>query len=113
MAIDNDKKAQSNSKIMEDFEQEPADLDSENAKTWRLGSPEGKKANLRVMAADLTKVDPQYRDLDERVRDFIAWNVPEEAVQIRFEDNIYVSPFLRENIMITNFGAHGRHWHLM
>ena len=93
MTIDNDRKARLNLDSMENVtESEVAlDLESENSKTYRLGSPEGKKVNLRLMGADLGKINSQYCSLDERVRDFIASNMPEEAVQLRFEDNIYVS----------------------
>jgi hypothetical protein len=92
--IDNDRKARLNLDSMENAtESEVAalDLELEKSKTFRLGSPEGKKVNLRVMGADLSKVNSQYCSLDERVHDFIACNMPEEAVQLRFEDNIYVS----------------------
>lgn len=94
MAIDNDRKARLNLEPTDDiFESETIlDLESENSKTWRLGSQEGKKTNFRVMVADLAKADGRYRNLDERLRDFIACNMPEEAVQIRFEDDVYVSP---------------------
>jgi len=93
MTIDNDRKARLELDSMENVTESEAtlDLELESSKTWKLGSPEGKKTNLRVMGADLAKVDSQYCSLDERVRDFIACNMPEEAIQLRFEDNIYVS----------------------
>ena len=47
--------------------------------------------NLRVVVVNLAKDNRRYRSLDERLRDFIACNMPEEAVQMRFEDDIYVS----------------------
>ena len=91
MAIDNDKKARLNPGPIEDVEGEaPLDLEPQNSKTWQLGSPEGKKTKLRLITADLSKVDPHYRDLDKRLRDFIACNIPEEAIQLRYEDDIYV-----------------------
>jgi len=93
MTIDNDRKARLNLDSTENVaESEVAlDLELDSSKTWQLGSPEGKKTNLRMMGADLAKVDPQYCSLDERVRDFIACNVPKEAIQLHFEDDIYVS----------------------
>ena len=93
MAIDNDKKARSNSEFAEDTVEDgaPLDLEPESSKMWRLGSPEGKKTNLRLTAADLSKNDPCYRDLDKRLWDFIACNILEEAIQLRHEDDIYVS----------------------
>ena len=92
MAIDNDKKARLNLESAEDTVEggAPLDLEPENSKTWQLGSPEGKKTNLRLTAADLSKADPRYRDLDKRLRDFIACNIPEEAIQLRYEDDVYV-----------------------
>jgi hypothetical protein len=92
MAIDNDRKARLHLEAMEDINGSEAalDLESESSKTWQLGSPEGKKMNLRVMAVDLAKFDRQYHSFDERLRDFIACNIPEEAVQMRFEDDVFV-----------------------
>ena len=44
--------------------------DSESeSQHWQLGSPEGKKLNLRVMSAELGSEREEYRCLDERVRD--------------------------------------------
>lgn len=93
MAIDNDKMARLNLEPVEDIGKSdvPLDLESESSKTWRLGSQEGKKMNLRTMAVNIAKADPRYHSLDEKLRDFIACNVPEEAVRMRFEDDIYVS----------------------
>jgi len=103
MAIDNDRKARLNLEAMEDISENELALDLEpgSSKTWRLGSPEGKKTNLRVTAIDLANANPQYCSLDERLRDFIACNMPEEAVQMHFEDDIYVS--LEFSILISNF----------
>ena len=93
MAIDNDKKVRLNLESAEDTAEDraPLDLEPESSKTWQLGSPEGKKTNFRITAADLSKDDPCYHDLDKRLRDFIAYHIPEEAIQLRHEDDIYVS----------------------
>jgi len=93
MAIDNDRKAHLNLECAEDIDENGSalDLESEISNTWQLGSPEGKKTNLRVMAVDLANTDPQYHSLDEKLHNFIARNVPEEAVQMCLEDDIYVS----------------------
>jgi hypothetical protein len=93
MAIDNDRKARSNLESMEDIDESEValELESESTKTWWLGSSEGKKMNLHAMAVDLAKAVHPYRSLDEILRDFIACNMPEEAVQMRFEDDIHVS----------------------
>jgi hypothetical protein len=100
MTIDNDRKARLELDAMENVTESEVtlDLELESSKTWQLGSPEGKKTNLRIMGADLAKVNSQYCSLDERVREFIACNMPEEAIQLRFEDNIHVSlEFLNVN----------------
>ncbi|KAF8804429.1 hypothetical protein BYT27DRAFT_7106963 [Phlegmacium glaucopus] len=95
MAIDNDKMAHLNLESAEDIVESKVELDPElkGSKAWRLGSQEGKKMNFRVMVADLAKADHQYHHLDERLRDFIACNLPEEAVQMRFEDDIYAQRY--------------------
>jgi hypothetical protein len=93
VTVDNDRKARLNIDSTENItESEMAfNLELESSKTWQLGSPEGKKTNLHVISTNLAKIHSQYCSLDERVRDFIAHNMPGEAVQLRFKDNIYVS----------------------
>lgn len=93
MAIDNDRKVRLDLEPTKDSggSELALDLESESSNTWQLGSPEGKKMNLRAMAADCAKTNPQYRSLDERLRNFIACNLAGEAVRMRFEDDIYVS----------------------
>jgi hypothetical protein len=94
MAIDNNKKVCLDLESTEDtIESEvQVDLESESSKTWRMGSQEGKKMKFRIMVADLANADPRrYHNLDERLRNFIACNLPEEAVQMKFEDDINVS----------------------
>lgn len=110
MAIDNNRKARLNLDDMEDTNdcEGASDPAPESPETWQLGSPEGKKMNLRVMAVDLAKVDPQYCSLEEILRDFIARNMPEEAVQLRFEDDIYVSPEFVTSIL--SYGS--EEWYL-
>lgn len=89
MAVDSDRKARLDIDLAEE---EELGLELETSgKTWRLGSPEGKKINLYAMALNLAKTDRQYHHLDKRLRDFIACNMPGEAVQIRYEDDIPVS----------------------
>ena len=82
MAIDNE---QLNSDAPDD-----EDVDHNlNSQSWQLGSPEGKKLNLRVMSAELGRMHEEYRCLDEKVREFVASQMPEEAMQ--YEDDILVS----------------------
>lgn len=91
MAVDNDNLAQltSEDSDLKLCDVDP-DLDSESeSQHWQLGSPEGKRSNLRVMSAELGSERVEYRRLDERVRDFIACHMPEEAV--RYEEDIHVS----------------------
>jgi len=93
MAIDNDKKARLDLESTEDIIESEVKVDPElkSSKTWRMGSQEGKKMNFRIVVTGLAKADPRYRNLDERLRDFIACNLPKEAVQMKFEDDINVS----------------------
>jgi hypothetical protein len=89
MAVDNHNLAQLNSEASDDdLCNVDLDVDSES-QHWQLGSPEGKKSNLRVMSAELGSDHEEYRCLDERVRDFIACHMPEEAMQ--YEEDILVS----------------------
>ncbi len=91
MAVDNNNLAQLgedasvNDEGLHDID---LDIDSQLAH-WQLGSLDGKKSNLRVMSSELGRENGEYRCLDERVRDFIAYHMPEEA--LRYEDDIYVS----------------------
>jgi hypothetical protein len=89
MVIDNDRRE---CQIEDTTESDVAlDLESESSNTWQMGSPEGKKMNLRIMGANLAKLNSQYLSLNEKVRDFIACNMPEEAVRLHFEDDMHVS----------------------
>jgi hypothetical protein len=88
MAVDNIRRARLEDIIESEVKVDP---ESKSSKTWRLGSQEGKKMNFRIMVAGFAKADPQYHNLDERLRDFIACNLPEEAVKMKFEDDINVS----------------------
>ena len=67
------------------------DPESKSSKTWRMGSQEGKKMNFHVMVAGFAEADPWYHNLDEQLWDFITCNLSEEAVQMKFEDDINVS----------------------
>jgi len=96
MAVDNDNLARLNSDDSEDSDLKLCDVDPDvsvdsesESQHWQLGSPEGKKVNLRVMSAELGSEREEYRHLDERVRDFIACHMPEEAM--RYEEDIHVS----------------------
>lgn len=92
MAVDNDNLAQLNSDDLDNSDLTLCDMDMDSqseSQHWRLGSPEGKKSNLRVMSAELGSSREEYRGLDGRIRDFIARHMPEEAM--RYEEDIHVS----------------------
>lgn len=92
MAIDNDEKARQNLEEIDNLDEEVLEPESRSpTTTWRLGSPEGKKRNLHVLASDFAATNPNYGSLDERLRNFLAYHMPKEAVQIHLEDDIYVS----------------------
>jgi hypothetical protein len=112
MAIDNDKKAHLNLAATEDSSEDDSesklDLVSESPDMWHLGSPEGREMNLRAMAVDLANVDPQYCSLDEKLRNFIACNNPEEACALKMT-SMWVLNFnskLCEKINLTQVWAY-------
>ena len=65
------------------------DIESD-LRQWKFGSPE-KKINLRVLVEDRSRTHREYCDLDQQLRDFIAFHFPEEALS--YEDEIFVSSF--------------------
>ena len=88
MAVDNNNLVQLNSDALDD------DIDLEvdpgpESQYWQLRSPEGKKLNLCIISAELGSEQENFRHLNERVKDFIACHMPEEAMQ--YEEDIYVS----------------------
>lgn len=97
MAIDNDTRAR---QIAPENEADEVATDSEPDESWqwKLGSPEGRKVNFRALVEDRSRTHREYRNLDQRLRDFIAFHFPEEALS--YEDEIFVSsPFLILQIM--------------
>ncbi|KAF8263167.1 hypothetical protein EI94DRAFT_1598647 [Lactarius quietus] len=91
MAIDNDIQAR---QIVSEGEADEAVTDNESAlstRQWKFGSPEGKRVNFRALVEDRSKTHREYRDLDQRLRDFIAFHFPEEALS--YEDEIFVKRF--------------------
>ena len=57
--------------------------------TWKFGSPEGKRITSRVLEANLAPLNSNYSSFDQRLRVFIANNLPQDI--LRYEDVIYVS----------------------
>ena len=88
MAIDHDIQAR---QIVSECEADEAVTDSESdLRPWKFGSPaSGGKVNFRVLVEDRSRTHREYRDLDQRLREFIAFHFPEEALS--YEDEIYVS----------------------
>ncbi len=58
-------------------------------RTWKFGSPEGKKITSHVLEASLAPLNRDYSAFDQRLRLFIADNLPQDT--LRYEDVIYVS----------------------
>jgi len=101
MAVDNEKLA----RLSRDMEKEcEIEEDSIDSQPWRFGSPEGKKVNLRVISAELACQYEEYRHLDERVRDFIACHMPEEAMC--YEDDIHVRLSLKAETVLIYLSCH-------
>ena len=57
--------------------------------SWKFGSPEGRKITSCVLEANLAPLHHDYSLFDQRLRTFIAENLPKDA--LRYEDEIYVS----------------------
>ncbi|KAF9034770.1 hypothetical protein BJ165DRAFT_1604623 [Panaeolus papilionaceus] len=101
MRIDDNKRAHLNLETSQKVTQESdaelkaiSDVVTEvSTQSWRLGSPEGKKTNVRVLTSSLSQSDPWYNLLDSRVREYILSHHPEEAIQMRFDDDIPVQRF--------------------
>jgi hypothetical protein len=88
MAIDNDIQAQQIT--YEDEAKEPATSNEADLRQWQFGSPDSeKRVNLRVLVEDRSRTCREYCDLDQRLRDFIAFHFPEDAMS--YEDEIFVS----------------------
>jgi len=90
MAINNDIQAR---QIVPENEADEEVTDGElNLRQWEFGSPEGKKVNFRVLVEDRSRTHREYHNLDQRLRDFIAFHFPEEALS--YEDEVFVSSLL-------------------
>jgi hypothetical protein len=87
MAIDND--IQARQITYEGEVEEPATTNKADLQQWQFGSPEGKRVNLRVLVEDRSRIHREYCDLDQRLREFIAFHFPEDALS--YEDEIFVS----------------------
>jgi hypothetical protein len=87
MAVDND--IQARQIASEDEAEEPATTNEADLQQWQFGSSEGKRVNLRVLVEDRSRTHKEYFDLDQRLRDFVAFHLPEDALS--YEDEIFVS----------------------
>ena len=61
----------------------------ETERSWKFGSPEGKKITSRALEANLALLNRDYSSFDQRLRAFIANNLPQDV--LKYEDVIYVS----------------------
>jgi hypothetical protein len=86
MAINHDIQAR---QIVSERDSVP-DEEVTDLRQWIFGSPE-QKVNFRVLVEDRSRTNREYRNLDQRLRDFIALHFPEEALS--YEDEIFVSSF--------------------
>ena len=57
--------------------------------TWKFGSPEGTKITSCALEAILAPLNRDYSSFDQRLKSFIASNLPQDA--LRYEDVIHVS----------------------
>lgn len=89
MAINNDIQAR---QIQSEGKVEEVESNNESNLQWQFGSPEGKTANFRVLLEDNLGTHREYHNLDQRLRDFIAFHFPEEALS--YEEDIFVSSSL-------------------
>lgn len=91
MAIDNDIQARQITYEDHGEVEEPATTNEADFQQWQFGSPEGKRVNLRVLVEDRLRIPAhrEYCDLDQRLRAFIAFHFPEDALS--YEDEIFVS----------------------
>ncbi len=87
-----------NQDLILDLELDPNNLETQNPTSdnepeiehsWKFGSPEGRKITSRVLEENLAPLNQDYSLFDQRLRAFIANNLPKDA--LRYEDEIYVS----------------------
>ena len=57
--------------------------------SWKFGSPEGTKITSCALEAILAPLNRDYSSFDQRLKSFIASNLPQDA--LRYEDVIHVS----------------------
>jgi hypothetical protein len=87
MAIDNDIQAH---QIASEGEADEAAANNElDLQPWTFRSLEGKRMNFRALAEDRSKTHRKYCDLDQQLRDFIAFHFPEKALS--YKDEVFVS----------------------
>lgn len=78
------------SSVSAELQAPDAEDESATERTWKFGSPENrKKITSRTLEDCMAPLDPDYKSFDQRLRAFIANNLPEDA--LRYEDEIYVS----------------------
>jgi hypothetical protein len=93
MAVNNDVQARQIESGCDAEETPEAFTNNEsNLQQWQFGSPDGKRADFQVLLNSEECSGTRHREyhnLDQRLRDFIAFHFPEEALS--YEDDIFVS----------------------
>ena len=69
-----------------------SDDEPEIERSWKFGSPEGRRITSRVLEATLAPLNQDYSLFDQRLRTFIADSLPKDT--LRYEEEIYVRLFL-------------------
>ena len=106
MTIDNAQKAlrAKNQDLNLDLELDLDNLEPQNPTSdnepeiecsWKFGSPEGRRIASHVLEANLAPLNHDYSSFDQRLRAFIANNLPKDS--LRYEDEIYVRFFCDES----------------
>lgn len=81
--------------------QSPAsDGEPEIERSWKFGSPEGRRITSHVLEANLAPLNRDYSSFDQRLRAFIGNNLPKDA--LRYEDEIYVGFSTMNQIQVAN-----------
>ena len=86
MAIDNDNKSRT-LQAQSDIEDHETNLEKLSL-NWTFGSRSGTRLDSRALEEKLAPGDHNFISFDERLRSFIAYYFPEEA--LRYEDMVYV-----------------------
>ena len=90
MAVNHDIQARQIVSEVDTVPDEEVTDNESDLRQWKFGSLE-QKVNFRVLVEDRSRTHREYYNLDQRLRDFIAFHFSEEALS--YEDEIFVSSF--------------------